>query len=139
VAPGGHAAVLGQGDQQPNRLVRDPVLGVVQVDALGLADEALAARRVAREEVAEVQIPHLLRVRFERRPGRALAQGGCGSVGHRGSGPDCAGRPGGSAGRSSTQRSQAWATMKSQIGLYWKLRSRFETSSGEWGFTVGTQ
>ena len=37
------------------------------------------------------------------------------------------------------QRSQAWSAMKSQIGLYWKLPSRFETSSGECEFTIGTQ
>ena len=50
------AGLFGQREQQPQRLVRDPVLRVVEMEADRLESEALAAARVLGEERAQVHV-----------------------------------------------------------------------------------
>src|SRR5579883_1550369 len=52
--PLAQAGRRGERAQQPQGLVHDPVLGVVEAEARGLGDHALAAPGIRREEVAEV-------------------------------------------------------------------------------------
>src|SRR5216683_4286854 len=66
------ARILSQCQEQPQRLIRDAVLRVVQVDASGFEREALAAPRVISEERSEVKVPNLLVMFLERLPARAL-------------------------------------------------------------------
>ena len=66
--------LLGELEEQPQRLVGDAVLRVVEVDAGALGGETLAARRVLGEEVAQVCLADLRVVALERLPGRAFAQ-----------------------------------------------------------------
>ena len=76
------AGLLGEGDEQPQRLVGDAVLRVVDEDPRRLAREPLGAARIGREEVAQVRSPHLLRVRLESLPGDRLPEWR-GQIGHR--------------------------------------------------------
>jgi hypothetical protein len=62
-------------EQQLEALVGDPILRVVEVDADGLGRHPLAALRIARKELAQVQRPHAPVVSFERLPGRARVRG----------------------------------------------------------------
>ena len=64
----------GQPQQEADRLVGRPVLGVVEVEPGRLGDHPLAAGRVGREQVAQVRVAHRGRVILERRPGRGLPQ-----------------------------------------------------------------
>ncbi len=73
LAPLGEPAFLGQRDQQPDRLVGDPVLGVVEPKAGGLGDETLAALGVGGEELAQVAVGDLGVVALQRPPAVALA------------------------------------------------------------------
>ena len=66
--------LLGELEEQPQRLVGDAVLRVVEVDAGALGCETLAARRVLGEEVAQMCLADLGVVALERRPGRSFAQ-----------------------------------------------------------------
>ena len=54
VDPLAQPALLGQRDQQPQRLVGDPVLRVVEVQAGGLGGQPLAALGVVGEQLAQV-------------------------------------------------------------------------------------
>ena len=54
VAALGEPALLGQRDEQRERLVGDPVLRVVEVEARGLGGQPLAALRIGGEQVAQV-------------------------------------------------------------------------------------
>ena len=58
--------------QQPQRLVGDAVLGVVEVESDGLGGQALARARVVGEERAQVHVFDRLVVRLQRLPGGAL-------------------------------------------------------------------
>ena len=60
VDPLAEAGALGQGDEQPQRLVGDAVLGVVEVEVAGLERQALAAVGVLGEQVAQVDVPQLV-------------------------------------------------------------------------------
>ena len=63
--------------KQPDRLVGDAVLRVVEVDAGGLERQALAARRVVGEELAQRSVAHdRCVVRGKRLPRRARRRGG---------------------------------------------------------------
>jgi hypothetical protein len=68
VAALGHAGLLGQRDEQPHRLVGDPVLGVVEVEPGRLRGQPLAAARVPGEQLAQVLPGDLLVVPLERLP-----------------------------------------------------------------------
>src|SRR5262249_28437545 len=63
-----------QSQEELERFVGDPVLGVVEVDAGRLGREALTAPGVVGEQPPEVQVADLPEMGFERLPGRALAQ-----------------------------------------------------------------
>ena len=69
------AALLRKLEQQPQRLAGDPVLRVVQEDALGLEHEGLAAFRIRREQIAEMRLAERVGVLLERLPRRSLAKG----------------------------------------------------------------
>jgi hypothetical protein len=73
--PLGDAALLGQRDQQAQRLIGDPVLRVVETEAGALRDHPLAAPGVGGEQLAQVGLPGGLGVVGpEGPPGGALAQ-----------------------------------------------------------------
>ena len=74
VAPLGNSALLGELEQEPERLVGDPVLRVVEVDALGLGRQALPARGVSFEEVAKMGASHFLGVLRKGAPRCRLAE-----------------------------------------------------------------
>ena len=75
VAPLRHARLLGQPQQQVERLVGDAVLRDVEEEPGALGRQPLAAAGVGGEEVAQVQAPHLGQVPLERLPGGPLAEG----------------------------------------------------------------
>ncbi len=77
----GHAALLRQRDQQPQRLVRDAVLRVVEVEPGALGAHPLAAAGILGEQRAQVHPPDLLQVALQRDPGGALGERG-GRGGH---------------------------------------------------------
>src|SRR5436190_18935390 len=60
IDPLAQAAFLRELDEQPERLVGDPVLGVVEIDVLGFDGEALATVAVRREQVAQVEAADLV-------------------------------------------------------------------------------
>ena len=66
--------LLGERDQQPHRLFRDPVLGVVGVQPYRLEAQPLGARGVRGEEVAQVGVPDRCVVRLQLPPGCPLTQ-----------------------------------------------------------------
>ena len=70
-------------DQQPQRLVRDPVLGVVEEEPLRLGRHARSALRIVREQVAQMLSAELLGVLLERLVRRAVAKrAGAGGPAH---------------------------------------------------------
>ena len=71
VDPGAQARLLGQPDEEPQRLVGDAVLRVVEEEAGALGGQALAARRVVGEERPQMNVAHGPGVRLERLPRRA--------------------------------------------------------------------
>ena len=75
VAPLGDAASAGELDEQPERLVGDAVLRIVQEETGALGDQPLAAIRILGEEVAQVPLPDLGVVLLESLPGRLLPEG----------------------------------------------------------------
>jgi hypothetical protein len=60
--------------QQPERLIGDAVLRVVEVDADRLGGQAFAAARVVGEEAAQVQVADLLVMRAQGLPGGAAGE-----------------------------------------------------------------
>ncbi len=74
VDPLAQAALARQGEQQPQRLVRHPVLRVVEEEAGGLDREALRAAGVAREEVPQVDVLDRREVGLEGLPGGSIRQ-----------------------------------------------------------------
>ena len=73
VASLGHAALVGELAEQPQRLVGDPVLGVVEEEAGALGDQPGAALGVLGEQVAQMALADLAVVLLEGPPGRPLA------------------------------------------------------------------
>ena len=69
------AGLLGELEQQPQRLVVDPVLREVEVQADRVGAEALGAPGVRGEQVAEVGGGELVVVGLQRRPRGPVAQG----------------------------------------------------------------
>ena len=69
----GEVRLLGQLQEQPHRLVGDPVLGVVEVEADGLHPEPFTAVRILGEQLPQVPPGDLVVVRLERGPRRTLA------------------------------------------------------------------
>ena len=69
------AGLLGEVDQQLERLIRDAILRVVEVDARGLEREPLTAVRVVGKQLSQGDRGERLVVRLQRRPGRTLGQG----------------------------------------------------------------
>ena len=74
VAPVGHATLVGELREQLQRLVGDPVLGVVEEEARALGDEPGAAVGVLREQLTQMAIADLAVVLLEGRPGRPLPE-----------------------------------------------------------------
>ena len=72
----GEARLVGQLQQEAQRLVGDAVLRVVEVDAGALGGEPLAACRVLGEEVAQVEVADLGVVLLERAPRPAVRESG---------------------------------------------------------------
>src|SRR5262245_31450016 len=68
------AALLSQSAEQRDRLVRDAILGVVEVDAGRLRGQAFPACRVAGEERAQVPLADAVPVGFQRLPRLARGQ-----------------------------------------------------------------
>ena len=62
--------VLGERDEQSNRLLGDAVLRVVEEEPRSLGREPVGPARVAVEEIAKVRSLQLLGVGLERLPGR---------------------------------------------------------------------
>ncbi len=76
VPPFRHPDFLGQLDEQRHRLVGDPVLRVVQVNARGLGVQPLAAPGVGREQVTQVRTGDFRVMALERLPRFPLPQRG---------------------------------------------------------------
>ena len=74
VDAGAQAAVLGEADEQRERLVGDAVLRIIEIDARGLERQPFAALRIAREQLAEMHGADAPVVLFERLPGRLLGE-----------------------------------------------------------------
>src|SRR5262245_49380156 len=72
--PLGEPRLLCQLHQQANRLVRRPVLRIVEVEAGTFGRETLATRRVVGEQLTEAEIVDLRVVALERAPRRTLAE-----------------------------------------------------------------
>ena len=70
------SGLLGELDQQPQRLVGDAVLGVVEIDPGALDREALPALGIIREELPQMQALSPLVVLLQRFPSRERAQRG---------------------------------------------------------------
>src|SRR6266516_4863914 len=71
VPPLREPALLGEPEQQTDRLVRDPVLRIVEIEAGAFRDEPLPTHGIAGEELAEVPLADRRVVPLERRPGGA--------------------------------------------------------------------
>src|SRR6266851_6041406 len=67
-------ALLGLREQQTHRLGGHAMLGVVEVESLGLDGEALAAARILSEKRSQMNIANLPVMVRERFPGRALGE-----------------------------------------------------------------
>ena len=65
------------------RLVGDPVLRIIEIDARGLRRQPFAASRIAREQLAEMHGADVPMVLFERLPGRLLGESSALADGHR--------------------------------------------------------
>ncbi len=62
------AGLLRQLQKEPERLVGDAVLGIVEADADGLDGHALAALRIIREELPQMQLADFSIMRLEGLP-----------------------------------------------------------------------
>ena len=69
VAPLGDACLLGERDEQPQRLVGDAVLRVVEEEAGRLDGEPLGTAGIGCEELAQMRLPQLRRVGRQGSPG----------------------------------------------------------------------
>ena len=76
VDPLAQAGLLRQLQQEPQRLVGDAVLRVVEVEAGGLRRQPLAACGIVREELAEMHVPDNVAMALERLPGGAFREEG---------------------------------------------------------------
>jgi hypothetical protein len=72
--------LLGELDEEPQRLVRHPVLRVVEEEALRLGGQPPAALGILREQLSQVAGADLTKVRLERSVGRTLAKLGLGQI-----------------------------------------------------------
>ena len=61
-------------NQEPQRLIGDAILGVVERQASGFRRQALTACGIVREERAEMHVPDRVIMALERMPGWALRQ-----------------------------------------------------------------
>ncbi len=75
VDAGAQAGLPGQLQQQPEGLVGDPVLGIVEIEAAGLQHHALAALGIVCEQRAQMQVLDVLVVAREGLPGRTFGAG----------------------------------------------------------------
>src|SRR5215475_942192 len=66
------AGLLGKSKKKLERLVGDAILGEVQVEAHSLYRHPLAAPRIIRKELSQMQLRHLFVVRIERIPRMAF-------------------------------------------------------------------
>jgi hypothetical protein len=71
VDPRAQAALFRQPGEQSQRLVSDAILREVDVEPGGLDRQTLAALGVGREQLAEVELPHVAVMGSEGFPGRA--------------------------------------------------------------------
>ena len=74
VDPRAEAGPFGQMDQQRERLFREPVLRVVEVQALGFADERLATLGIVGKELPEMEVADFGKVGRESLPGGTLLE-----------------------------------------------------------------
>ena len=65
---------LGELQQQPQRLVGDAVLGIVEIEAGGFDRQPLAALAILGKELPQMHALDLLIVLLQQRPGGARAQ-----------------------------------------------------------------
>src|SRR5262245_14843124 len=84
-----HAGLLREPDQQAEGLLGNAVLGIIKVDAGSLCHQPLAALRLLREQLAQVQARYALIMPLECAPSREARQG-WGLPGVFGNGPHCA-------------------------------------------------
>ena len=75
LGPLAQAGLLGELQEEAERLVGDAVLRVVEVQASPLRRQPLAARRVVGEQVAQVEVAYLRVVLLQRLPGGTSPQG----------------------------------------------------------------
>ena len=76
IAPFRHAALLRQPQQQPQRLIGDAVLRVVEEQARALGREALRPAGIVGEQRAQMHVLDLRMMRRQRLPGWRVGQGG---------------------------------------------------------------
>ena len=76
VAPLRHAALVRQPQQQPQRLIRDAVLRVVEEQARPLGREAFGAAGIVGEQRAQMHVLDLRMMRRQRLPGSCVGQRG---------------------------------------------------------------
>jgi hypothetical protein len=74
IAPPRHVDSVASSSSRPDRLVGDPVLRVVEVDAGRLGAEALSSSGILGEEVTKVPLGHIGVVELQGLPGRARGQ-----------------------------------------------------------------
>ena len=75
------AGLLGEAEEQGQRLIGDPVLRIVEIDAGGLGRQPFTAAGIAREQLAEMNGADFVMVFFERLPGWPLGDSS-GADGH---------------------------------------------------------
>jgi hypothetical protein len=68
---GSQAALLRESDEQRHRLIRDPILRIIEIDTRGVHGQPFAARRIAGEQLAEMHGADVSMVLFEGLPGRS--------------------------------------------------------------------
>ena len=74
VDPSAQAGLLRELQQEPQGVVGDAILGVVEVQACGFRRQAFAACGIVREERAEMHVPDSVIMALERMPGWALRE-----------------------------------------------------------------
>ena len=82
VDAGAQAAVLREADEQRQRVLGDPVLRIIEIDARGLRGQPFAASRIAREQLAQMHGADVPMVLFERLPGRLVGESAGSDSGH---------------------------------------------------------
>ena len=71
VDTGSQAALLREADEQPHRLLGDPVLRIIEIDTRGVHGQSFAAPRIAGKQLAEMHGADVSMVLFEGLPGRS--------------------------------------------------------------------